>query len=421
MTDGPVDPSTICLLASTGSRLRAQGAALALRLLAFVALSTGVAEPAYAKVLVSNTGQTRGGNYNAIWNDFAQEFTTGGNTAGYRLTSIEVLFESGLSARNVKPSIKISLSHNGVPGATLGELTKSGDLAAGLNRFEAPAGGIELDADTSYVVWLDNSANAQFAIQNIWKDNYLLYTSSDAEDSGASAGWSIGDSLNTRPRVTHTTDGWQLDSEAAWTSFEGTLRIRVNGAYIVSYDSDGDGLIEISSLAQLNALRWDLDGDGAADDLTNANAYAAAFPGAVPGMGCPITADDADDNDCTGYELAADLDFDTDGDGDVDGDDAGDSYWDAGAGWMPIGSDDSGFVATLEIQRTTANLGLFGYVGAGGQVRNVGVRAAEVRGGSNVGGLVGWNTGIVRSSSATGGGVGWGRMGGWFCRGIGWT
>ena len=37
-------------------------------------------------------------------------------------------------------------------------------------------------------------------------------------------------------------------------------------ASTVSYDSDGDGLIEIDNLAQLNASRWDLDGDGAADN-----------------------------------------------------------------------------------------------------------------------------------------------------------
>ena len=184
-------------------------------------------------------------------------------------------------------------------------------------------------------------------------------------------------------------------------------------ASTVSYDSDGDGLIEIRSLAQLNAVRWDLDGDGAADNGANSVAYTTAFPNAMASMGCPTTADDADDNDCTGYELEADLDFDTDGDGDVDADDAGGAYWNDGAGWMPIGSDDNRFVATFEgnghainhlyINRPTASgIGLFGSVGADGQVRNVSARGVAVTGGSNVGGLVGWNTGSIRSSSATG-------------------
>ena len=95
-------------------------------------------------------------------------------------------------------------------------------------------------------------------------------------------------------------------------------------AATVSYDTDGDGLIEISSLAQLNAIRWDLDGDGAEVNGADVNgadvAYAAAFPDAAAGMGCPTNSDDSDDSDCTGYELTADLDFDTDGDGDVDAD-----------------------------------------------------------------------------------------------------
>ena len=394
--------------------------ALAARLLAVVALSAGVAKPSYAKVLVSNTGQ-RGGNANAITQDYSQEFTTGSNTAGYRLTSIEIEFESGLSAPGVKPSVKVNLSNNGVPGGnTLGELKKAGDLTAGLNKFKAPAGGIELQADTSYVVWLDNSANVQFVIQNRWKDNYLLYTTSDAEDSGASAGWSIGD-LNSRPKVRLvTTDGgweYQPDPGATWTSFphQGALRIRVNGwTYIVSYDTDGDGLIEVSTLAQLNAIRWDLDGDGDPDDLANTDAYATAFPDAVPGMGCPTTTEDADDNDCTGYELVADLDFDTDGDGDVD---SADEYWHRGDGWEPIGSSGTGndFIATFEgnghtitrmfINRSSARIGLFGVVGNGGRVRNVGVREVSVTGssqGNTMGGLAGKNAGSITASYVTG-------------------
>ena len=178
-------------------------------------------------------------------------------------------------------------------------------------------------------------------------------------------------------------------------------------AATVSYDTDGDGLIEISSLAQLNAIRWDLDGDGA--EVNGADvAYAAAFPDAAAGMGCPTNSDDSDDSDCTGYELTADLDFDTDGDGDVDGTD---QYWYSGAGWAPIG----GFAATFEgnghtianlyINRSSGAIGLFGSVSAGGQVRNVGVRDVAVTGSGEswvVGGLVGLNQGSIVASYATG-------------------
>ena len=186
-------------------------------------------------------------------------------------------------------------------------------------------------------------------------------------------------------------------------------------ASTVSYDSNGDGLIEISSLAKLNAIRWDLDGDGAADDGANEFYYGIAFPNATVGMDCPTTADDADDNDCTGYELVADLDFDTDGDGNVDG--GADEYWHRGAGWEPIGSSGTGneFTATFEgnghtitrllIDRSSARIGLFGVVGNGGRVRNVGVQEVSVTAsgrGAIVGGLAGLNAGSITASYVTG-------------------
>ncbi len=74
----------------------------------------------------------------------------------------------------------------------------------------------------------------------------------------------------------------------------------------VDYDTDDDNLIEISNLAQLNAMRWDLDGDGA-PSTGNEASYAAAFPDAVEDKGCLTT--------CIGYELTADLNFDTSGNG----------------------------------------------------------------------------------------------------------
>ncbi len=176
----------------------------------------------------------------------------------------------------------------------------------------------------------------------------------------------------------------------------------------VSYDSDGDGQIEISTLAQLNAVRWDLDGDGAVDNSANAAVYAAAFPNAATDMGCPTTADDADDYDCSGYELAVDLDFDTDGDGAVNWTD---DYWNSGAGWAPISEFATTFegnghaISNLYINRTTRNIGLFGSVSTGGQVRNVAVRDVAVTGSGQsnwVGGLVGVNRGIIIDSYATG-------------------
>ena len=187
----------------------------------------------------------------------------------------------------------------------------------------------------------------------------------------------------------------------------------------VSYDTDSDGLIEINTLAQLNAIRWDLDGDGTVDNGTNRVAFTTAFPDAAAGMGCAAIDHDGhsatpDVPVCTGYELKADLDFDTDGDGAVD---AADEYWHSGAGWRPIGSSGTAneFIATFEgnghtvtrmyINRSSGRIGLFGVVGNAGRVRNVGVLEVSVTGSSRgiiVGGLAGKNAGIITASYVTG-------------------
>ena len=95
----------------------------------------------------------------------------------------------------------------------------------------------------------------------------------------------------------------------------------VNG----DYDEDDDGLIEIRTLAQLDAIRYDLRGTSLVH-IDHLPQYLAAFTDADDDMGCPS-------DGCTGYELAAHLDFDTNGNGEPDADD---EYWNDGAGWRPI-------------------------------------------------------------------------------------
>ena len=155
------------------------------------------------------------------------------------------------------------------------------------------------------------------------------------------------------------------------------------------YDSDDDGLIEIGSLAQLNAVRWDLDGNGTASG-GNTTSYAAAFPHAKTNMGC--NDDEATPSACSGYELSADLDFDTNGNGSAD---SGDTYWNSGAGWSPIGGwsgfftgtfDGGGYVLSnlhINASGTTEDAtpdhgGLFGRIGKGGEVKNLGLEDVDV-------------------------------------------
>ena len=54
----------------------------------------------------------------------------------------------------------------------------------------------------------------------------------------------------------------------------------------LDHDADADGLIEIDSLAKLNAMRWDLDGDGTPAAAATTT-FAAAFPNPRGGGGVP--------------------------------------------------------------------------------------------------------------------------------------
>ena len=164
------------------------------------------------------------------------------------------------------------------------------------------------------------------------------------------------------------------------------------------YDADDDGLIEISNLSQLNAVRWDPNGYGQVSDRADRAEYYNAFPGAENGVGCPGAG-------CKGYELVADLDFDTNGNGQADADDA---YWNDGAGWEPmeLGSTFDGgghTLANLYINRANQDaVGLFGSPFQG-RIQGVGLISADVTGRNEVGGLVGDGRGIqITDSYVTG-------------------
>ncbi len=168
----------------------------------------------------------------------------------------------------------------------------------------------------------------------------------------------------------------------------------------VDYDTDDDGLIEIRTLAQLDVVRWDYNGYGIVWGA-GANLYAAAFPGWVDRMACGGLG-------CIGYELFADLDFDTNGNGVAD---AGDTYWNDGAGWVPIDAPFGGYAAIFEgnghtISHLLVNrddsTGLFTRAGSSSDIRNVGLINAEVTGSDYVGALVGTNGGTITGSYATG-------------------
>ena len=160
-------------------------------------------------------------------------------------------------------------------------------------------------------------------------------------------------------------------------------------------DDDDNGLIEIRTLEQLNMIRNDLTGASLHDGTVGVS------------TGCPTSG-------CNGYELVNSLRFDS-----------GDDFDTTGAGnFLPIGdnstnSGSSRFTATfdgnghtiinLNIQSNSLFIGLFGYVGSSGTIRNIGLvdNTSNYTGTSDsanyVGGLVGRNYGgTIIASYSTG-------------------
>ena len=154
---------------------------------------------------------------------------------------------------------------------------------------------------------------------------------------------------------------------------------------------DDPNLINITTADQLDAVRYDEDGDGEAENAgTETEMYEAAFPEAD--RACAT----ATPNACEGYELMADVDLE-------------------GRDWEPIGFymgafDGNGhIIANMTIDTDSVlNVGLFSELDGAAAVRNLGLTGVSVTvtnhtvASVSVGGLAGMNAGAVSNSYARG-------------------
>ena len=245
-----------------------------------------------------------------------------------------------------------------------------------------------------------------------WSENRNAWKIDDGGDlSHTITGLANGTSYEVQVRA----DG--LCGRGDWSSSGSGLPVAegASGAAVIAtdYDSDDDGLIEVDSLAQLNAIRWDMNGDGVVDDSANNASYAQAFPNPVPGMGCPATG-------CEGYELEVNLNFNH-----PSHHPSHSVYHNGGKGWVPIGGleiggADAGFNATFDGNgNTISNLfinreysssdyyagyrvGLFGVATRNSVIRNLNLASVSVHGDEEVGALIGLTFGQVENVSVTG-------------------
>ena len=159
-------------------------------------------------------------------------------------------------------------------------------------------------------------------------------------------------------------------------------------------DDDNDGLIEIYSLEELNAIRYQLDGSG----------YRKSEDSPKITVGCA-------ENGCNGYELMRDLDFNEDAS--YSNATANKRKWTTGKGWQPIGvsiyrfncifEGNNNTISNLLVDRPrSGHLGLFDVAGYDAEISNIGLFKVDINGGSNTGGLVGENLGIITNSYMTG-------------------
>ena len=158
--------------------------------------------------LVSNTGQADG-TPSGLSSDFAQAFTTGGNSTGYVLTGVDVKF-AAVGATAAIPSMSIFTESGSLPGSSVGALTAPSSLTANAANSYTTT-GIDLSASTTYFVVVDGTA---FSTANLQK------TASDDEDAGGSPGWSIAN-----------IGRWKSLSATTWSgTLDESLMIAVRGS-----------------------------------------------------------------------------------------------------------------------------------------------------------------------------------------------
>ncbi len=183
------------------------------------------------QTFVANTSQLDGASV-SLGNDYAQAFTTGSSSAGYSLTSVGVEFAtiaSGFSSSSLTASIHAD--SGGSPGSSLGTLTNPASFPVSSSdqtlTFTSSA-GIDLAANTTYFVMFDLSANQGLT--------GIRATTSDSEDSGQLAGWSIGDGALFR--------AFSFSSTAAWITSASSLKLSLGGVskpFLVSNFGQADG------------------------------------------------------------------------------------------------------------------------------------------------------------------------------------
>ena len=167
---------------------------------------TSAATTAVTGALVSNVGQTATGNANVTATQSqGQGFTTGSDSGGYTLGSVE-LAVSSFSGTASDITVSIYSESSGDPGTVVHTLTTPASISTPVTTFTAPS-GTTLAAGTTYYVVISTTGSGI----------NLSRTNATAEDTGGASGWSIADDR-------------RFFGGGNWVNTSSPIRMRVNGA-----------------------------------------------------------------------------------------------------------------------------------------------------------------------------------------------
>ena len=146
--------------------------------------------------LVGTALQSNDGDFSLGTRDRAQSFRTGAHANGYIVRAV-ALHVSDVTSASTSYEVTLTTSFATAfgrlrPNQELATLTAPATLTAdSLNVWTSPR-GVYLAPNTDYFVLVDSSSAA---------NNFLEVTSSDAEDGGGHAGWSVGNDSIRRNRT----------------------------------------------------------------------------------------------------------------------------------------------------------------------------------------------------------------------------
>ena len=197
----------------TPSRFRSAIATLAIACAMLLGNAAAVAD-----TLVSNLGQTAGaGGYSLNNNDEAQSFRTGTSATGYTLEGVRLKFATApASTDSITAIVTDGL---GASANTVATLTPPATWST-TSTFRAPANIVLAGSTTYYVIF--EAAGTGLTVTT----SQVAGTTSNAEDTGALPGWTIGDTRSSRGRG--SVDG----VGGTWLSQPESLNIAVLGEIV---------------------------------------------------------------------------------------------------------------------------------------------------------------------------------------------